>query len=62
MPVPKRKKSRSKNRMRARSHKRPAPGIRKCPQCGATAEPHRVCRGCGYYNGRQVLSVRADAD
>ncbi|MDZ4200014.1 MAG: 50S ribosomal protein L32 [Kiritimatiellia bacterium] len=62
MAVPKRKKSRSKNRMQARSHKRALPGSRICPQCKATAEPHRVCRACGYYAGRQVLTVNADAD
>jgi large subunit ribosomal protein L32 len=62
MAVPKRRKSRSKGRMQARTHKRALPGVRKCPQCGAVAEPHRVCRACGYYAGRQVLSVNADKD
>jgi len=62
MAVPKRRKSKSKNRMQARSKKRDLPGSRKCPQCGASAEPHRVCRSCGSYAGRQVLSVHVDED
>ena len=31
-----------------------------CPQCGASVLPHRACRECGYYRGRQVLNVSAE--
>lgn len=33
------------------------PQLGKCPQCDAPAVPHRVCPACGYYKGRQVLTV-----
>lgn len=59
MAVPKRKKSKSKKRMRQRSHSREVIATRPCPQCGAPAQPHRVCTECGYYAGRQVLTVDA---
>ena len=29
----------------------------KCPQCGAFKLPHRACKACGSYDGRQVLKV-----
>ena len=34
-----------------------APSIEKCPQCGEYKESHRLCKTCGYYNGRQVIAV-----
>ena len=60
MAVPKRKKSKSKVRSRKSTHKVEAPQLKACPQCGATQMPHRVCPSCGYYRGRQVVTVDAD--
>lgn len=57
MAVPKRKSSKSKIRMRKRSHKLCLPSVKPCPNCGAGHLPHRVCPHCGYYRGRQVQSV-----
>jgi large subunit ribosomal protein L32 len=31
-----------------------------CPNCGAPQQPHRVCAACGYYRGRQVMTVEAE--
>ena len=28
-----------------------------CPKCGATIQPHRACTKCGYYKGKEVISV-----
>jgi large subunit ribosomal protein L32 len=30
-----------------------------CAQCGAKVPSHTACPSCGYYKGRQVLSVGA---
>lgn len=60
MAVPKRKVSKSKIRMRKRSHKRPFVETTVCTQCGAPTQPHRVCAACGSYRGRQVLTVAVD--
>jgi large subunit ribosomal protein L32 len=37
------------------------PQISKCPQCDAPYAPHRVCPACGFYKGRQVLTITAGA-
>ncbi len=57
MAVPKRKTSKSRMRMRKRSHKVILSASKPCPNCGERHLPHRVCPSCGYYRGRQVVSV-----
>jgi len=58
MAVPKRKVSRQRRDKRRSSHwKLTAPGIVKCPNCGAFKMPHRACQACGMYNGREVIKV-----
>jgi large subunit ribosomal protein L32 len=37
------------------------PKLGVCPQCAAPYVPHRVCPACGFYKGRQVLTVTAGA-
>ena len=47
--------------MRLRTHKASlrwhAPLRNKCGQCGSTIRSHRACPSCGYYRGRQVLTI-----
>jgi len=57
MAVPKRKMSKSRIKMRKRSHKVFLTASKPCPNCGERHLPHRVCPSCGYYRGRQVISV-----
>jgi large subunit ribosomal protein L32 len=60
MGVPKRKPSRSRQRMRrAYNSVLKLPQLGTCMQCAAPAVPHRVCPSCGYYDGRQVRVVAA---
>jgi len=33
--------------------------LAKCGQCGSTTVSHTVCPSCGYYSGRQVVTVEA---
>lgn len=54
--VPKRKVSKSRKNKRRSHHFLTAPGSAACPQCGEARAPHRVCRNCGTYNGRQTLA------
>jgi large subunit ribosomal protein L32 len=62
MGVPKRKPSRSRQRMRrAYNSVLALPQMNICPQCASPSVPHRVCAECGYYNGRQVINVAAAA-
>jgi large subunit ribosomal protein L32 len=60
MGVPKRRKSRSRKKMRVRSHRHPMPSLAKCPKCHAWTQPHRACPSCGYYGDRQVISITAE--
>ena len=60
MAVPKGKVSRQRRDKRRSSHwKLEAPNVVKCPNCGAFKMPHRVCKACGMYNGRQVIEVES---
>jgi len=62
MAVPKTKVSKSrKNKRRSSVWKLAAPALSKCTQCSSLKTPHRVCKTCGYYKGRQVVNME-DAD
>ena len=60
MAVPKRKTSKSRVRIRKHCIKHKYAPVKPCPQCGASQQPHRVCRSCGYYRGRQVITVKSE--
>ena len=61
MAVPKGKVSRQiRDKRRSSTWKLTVPNIVKCPECGAFVMPHRACKACGKYNGRQVLTVEAE--
>ncbi len=60
MAVPKRKSSKSKIRTRKSAHKAKVRLVKPCPQCGSPQQSHRVCPSCGYYRGRQVLTVETE--
>ena len=58
MAVPKRKTSKSRTASRkVQNMKKPTARASSCAQCGADQLPHRACSSCGYYNGRQVMTV-----
>ena len=60
MPNPKRRQSRARTgKRRAHHHLVPQSGS-VCPQCGEYSMPHRVCRACGHYRGREVIEVETD--
>ena len=58
------------NRMRAtrshrdnrRSHHALVAGrVSKCSNCGASHQTHTLCMSCGWYNGRKVVDMAAQA-
>ncbi|MAJ16226.1 MAG: 50S ribosomal protein L32 [Opitutia bacterium TMED67] len=63
MAVPKSRSSKSRVRKRRSMNiKLQKPQLNRCPQCDSlNYQSHRVCADCGYYNGRQVISVEAGA-
>lgn len=56
MAVPKRKTSKARRDKRRAHWKVSMPGMTECPQCGAVKLSHRVCKECGFYNKKQVIS------
>jgi len=56
MGVPKRKRSKQRNRRRRATQKLAVPKLVRCPQCRALTVSHRVCPECGYYKGKEVVA------
>ena len=62
MAVPKRKVSKARrDKRRASTWKAEVPGMSECPQCHEIKLPHRVCKNCGFYDGKQVIEVEKSA-
>lgn len=60
MAVPKRKHSKARrDKRRSNVWKIQAPALMKCPQCGEFKLPHKICKACGYYKGREIIKVEA---
>jgi large subunit ribosomal protein L32 len=60
MAVPKHRVSKSAKRMR-RSHLHlSAKSVSGCSNCGNAKLPHRICPHCGYYNGKEVITVNQE--
>ncbi|MGI8914954.1 MAG: 50S ribosomal protein L32 [Chloroflexota bacterium] len=57
--VPKKRVSRAKQGNRRSHHRLTLPSLMTCPQCHDQKLQHHVCPHCGYYRGRQVLTVTA---
>ena len=57
MPVPKRRTSRSKRNKRRAHDALITVNVIACPQCGEPSLPHRICRHCGTYRGRQLAET-----
>lgn len=36
------------------------PQIQTCSNCGSAKAGHRVCQGCGYYGGKEVIKDTAE--
>ncbi|MBR4377491.1 MAG: 50S ribosomal protein L32 [Bacilli bacterium] len=62
MAVPFRRTSKTAKRMRRTHFKLSVSGLVKCPNCGAMIKSHNVCPMCGYYNGKQVVSKKAEKE
>ncbi len=58
MGVPKRRMSKMRLRTRKAANRAKAPQLALCPQCGAHVLSHRVCPACGFYKGKQVVTVK----
>ena len=57
MAVPKRRTSKARRDKWRAIWKLVLPGMVKCPKCQEFKLPHRVCKACGYYDGKEVLKA-----
>ena len=57
MAVPKRRWSKQRIGKRRSQWKMEAPNIVRCSKCNEFKLPHKVCKECGYYKGKEILKV-----
>lgn len=55
--LPARRVSKTAKRQRRTHLKKDAPTISVCSNCGATVVPHRACKKCGFYKGKEMVKV-----
>lgn len=56
-PLPKKKTPHSKKGKRRSQLSIKAPALSECSHCHAPRLPHRVCPECGYYKGREAVTI-----
>lgn len=60
MAVPFRRVSKTRGRKRRTHYNISANTTTTCSKCGATVKPHRVCKACGTYKGKEVVTKEAE--
>ena len=55
--LPARRISKTAKRLRRTHLKKEAPTTDVCKNCGAVVVPHRACKKCGFYKGKEVIKV-----
>jgi len=58
MGVPKKKRSRSRQKSRKTKQKKLFSEISICPRCQSPKLSHFACPNCGYYKGRLAVVVK----
>jgi large subunit ribosomal protein L32 len=59
MANPKRRWSKARTGKRRSQWKLAIPGMVQCPQCHEMKLPHRVCKLCGFYDGKEIIKVES---
>jgi large subunit ribosomal protein L32 len=59
MALPKKRHSKSRGRKRRTHWKLKQMNLAPCPHCKQPKFAHKVCLVCGYYNGKQVIEIKA---
>lgn len=57
MANPKRKWSKARTSRHRSNWKLSVPRLIECPRCHTLKMPHKVCKTCGHYNGREIIKV-----
>lgn len=58
MPLPKRRHSSTRGRLRRTGWKLAVPNVVACSNCHQSRLPHHVCPHCGFYDGEKVITTR----
>ncbi|MFA6410127.1 MAG: 50S ribosomal protein L32 [Candidatus Buchananbacteria bacterium] len=58
MPVPAKRRSRSRGRRNRAHDALTKKNLIKCPKCKKATMPHRVCPFCGSYQGKEVIKPK----
>jgi len=62
MAVQQSKVSKMRVRIRKAANRYKGVAPTNCTSCGAPCLPHRVCKNCGMYGGRQVINLSGDEE
>lgn len=60
MAQPKRRWSKERTHTRRANWKLEEPNLTTCSHCHEAMLPHRICKNCGYYNGKLVVAKKED--
>ena len=58
MAQPKRRWSKQRTHLKRSTWKLETPNIATCKRCGEAVLPHRVCKNCGYYDGKEIIAKK----
>ena len=58
MAQPKRRWSKARTHLRRSTWKKEEPKLATCLHCHEPVMPHRVCKNCGYYDGKEVIAKK----
>lgn len=58
-PLPKRKYAKARQGERRQHLGLATPVLMDCPQCHSPKPQHRICPTCGYYGGREVVTIKS---
>lgn len=59
-PLPKRKLSKGRRDRRRSQDALKAKNLVVCSNCGEMRLPHTVCPSCGFYKGREIISLEKE--
>ena len=58
MAQPKRRWSKARTHSKRSTWKKEQPTYTSCPHCHEPVMPHRVCKNCGYYDGKEIIAKK----
>ena len=62
MAVPKSKITRSRRGMRRAHDALKAVNSTECSNCGELKLPHHVCKSCGHYSNKEIVTSNVEVD